>query len=363
MKKILGLSFGLQTVFFLVVSQVLFTSCATTVKFPVQRPAELDSMGAQTIAVLPFSYGNKNFFYYNHSTDSEFVANYIQTKFQDRIGQSDFFTQIEPQPILKAIHNGLKPPCDLYIHGSIYNLSDKLNKVIVKTEEEENKNTKDRSKREKKKILYSRSVSLSVNYKIIYTLTGQILYSTTQHIEEETSEYEVKTQVPNFFSLIQYDLDYKIRTIVKKLVPYTTTRKISLLKDKSKNPIIEAKMESANELAKNGLTSQAQIAFMGIYQDTGSFEAGYNAARLLEAADQLDQAAQLMYQIYMETHHKKAEKALKEILKEIEYAERLQQQLKARNNNIKKTPSQSPQEKKFSRNYLKLTNKKSLPTS
>lgn len=330
MKKILGLGFKLQTVFFLVVCLVLFTSCATTVKFPVQRPAQIDSKGARAIAVLPFPNEKLISFYNNYYFDAESIASYIQTKLQDRVSETDFFTLVMNAPVLKALQSGTKPPCDMYITGSIYNVSNKLNRTIIKEDEKE-ENHQDKNKKEKKQILYSRSVSLSINYKIVYTATGQILYSTTQDIQEESAEYHKKQEVPSFFSMIQHDLDYKTRNLVQKLIPYTTTRSITLLKNTSKDSIIEAQMENANQLAKDGLTNQAQAAFAEIYQNTGNFEAGYNAALLLEAIDHLDKAAEQMNQLYIKTRHKKAEKALKEILKEIEYEKQLQGQLDAKN--------------------------------
>ena len=37
---------------------LLLTSCATSVSFPVERPAEIDSRGATSITIIPFSSSN-----------------------------------------------------------------------------------------------------------------------------------------------------------------------------------------------------------------------------------------------------------------------------------------------------------------
>lgn len=319
----------LLTVFFL-------TSCATTIKFPVQRPAEVDSKGATTISVLPFSYGNMiPFYYYNFNYDSEFIATYIHGQLQDKLSQSDFFTQVASTTTLNALKSGLKPPCDIYITGSVYNFSNNLYTVIVKNDPEK-ESEKNKNKKKEEKVFFGRRVTLSVNYQVVYAATGEVLYSTTQHIDEETSKYEHKREVPGFFSLIQYELDSKIRSFAKKLVPYTTTKRISLLKDKSKDPLIEEQMKVASQIAKDGNYTQAHAIFMEIYQRDRIFEAGYNAALLYEVMGQLDEAALLMSQIYFNTNNPKAQKALKDIQQEIRYREQLQRQLNAQKRNESK---------------------------
>ena len=294
--------------------QVLLASCATAIRFPVNRPAQIDSKGATSIAIFPFSSGNMIRFYYNHNSDSETVANYIQEQFQNRILQSDFFTLTSPcSPSNKGA-----PSYDLYIHGSIYNISNVVEKIPLETEG-----------KKKKTYLFKRKVSLSVKYQVVYTQTEEILYSSTQHIEEESTEYAQKRELPNFMSLVSSDLRSKINSITKKLMPYTTTKKISLLKDKSKDPLIEEQMKVASKIAKEGNYSQAHGIFMEIYQRDRIFEAGYNAALLYEAMGQLDEAALLMSQIFFNTNNSKAQKALKDIQQEIRYQNQLQRQIEA----------------------------------
>lgn len=308
----------------LICTPVLFTSCATSIRFPVERPAEIDSKGATSIAILPFSTGNINRFYYNHSSDAKVIANYIQEEFQKRILRSGYFTLVSAQGLLKQ--SSTTSACDLYIHGNMYNFSNKIEKILLKSEDNK-----------KKQYLYKRKVTLSVKYEVVYSRTNEILYSTTQHIEEESSEYVTPREVPSFFSLISSDLSGRINNIAKKLMPYTTTRHLSLLKTKTKEPEIKEALATAHKLTKQGLYPLAQSAFMTLYEQQGIFEAGYNAALLLEATGKLQKAAELMSQIFVATNNKKAEKALKEIQKEIRYAQRLHYQKQARKTATEKT--------------------------
>lgn len=308
----------------LICTPVLFTSCATSIRFPVERPAEIDSKGATSIAIIPFSTGNMSRFYYNHSSDAKVIANYIQEEFQKRILRSGYFTLVSAQGLLKQ--SSTASACDLYIHGNMYNFSNEIEKILLKSEDNK-----------KKQYLYKRKVTLSVKYEVVYSRTNEILYSTTQHIEEESSEYVTPREVPSFFSLISSDLSGRINTIAKKLMPYTTTRHLSLLKTKTKEPEIKEALATAHKLTKQGLYPLAQSAFMTLYERQGIFEAGYNAALLLEATGQLQKAEELMSQIFVATNNKKAEKALKEIQKEIRYAQRLHYQKQARKAATEKT--------------------------
>ncbi len=313
-QKMLFRSFG----GLLICIPLLLTSCATSVSFPVERPAEIDSRGATSIAIIPFSSGNMGRFHYNHNTDTKTIVNYIQEQFQQRILRSGFFSLISSQGLPnKSSSNSTFS--DLRIQGNIYNFSNKVKKIPIETED-----------KKKKLYLYKREVSLSVKYEVVYSKTNEILYSTTQHIEEESSEYASSREVPSCFTLISSDLSGRINTITKKLMPYTTTRHLSLLKYKTKDPEIKEAMDTAHKLTKQGLYPLAQSAFMNMYQQQGIFEAGYNAAILLEVTGQLNEAEELMGQLFIATNNPKAEKALKEIQKEIRYAQRLQYQKNAR---------------------------------
>ena len=302
------------------------TSCATSIRFPVDRPAEIDSKGANSIAVLPFSSGNMLPFYFNHSSDSKVIMNHIQEQFQSQLLRSGFFTLVAAHDLPKDGKPSTNAAYDLYIYGSIYNFSNNVEKVLVESED-----------KKKKEYVFKRKVSLSVKYQVVYTKTEEILYTTTQHIEEESTEYASPKEVPDFFSLVESDLNSRINSIVKKLAPYTTTKKVSLLKSKSKDEPTKEAMKAAQQLAKDGFYPQAQKAYMNIYEQQGIFEAGYNAALLLEATGKLKEAEELMSQLLFFTSNKEASKALQEIQQEIRYSDRLQYQLNAQKISAKKT--------------------------
>ena len=97
------------------------------------------------------------------------------------------------------------------------------------------------------------------------------------------------------------------------------------MKDKSKNP----NMKYANELVKNGQINLAKEEYLKIYNQTGQIEAGYNAARLMEAQGNYEEAEALMSEIFYISNNKKASRALNDIRYEIRAARKLENQIKA----------------------------------
>ena len=55
-------------------------------------------------------------------------------------------------------------------------------------------------------------------------------------------------------------------------------------------------LKQANEYAKNGNLQGAKETFLEVYEDTGLYEAGYNAAILMQALEEYYDAEQLIMQ-------------------------------------------------------------------
>ena len=109
---------------------------------------------------------------------------------------------------------------------------------------------------------------------------------------------------------------------MKELRPYTETYYITLLSDKTK----DESMKLANQYAKNKKYDLAYQTFMECYEANGYYEAGYNAACLLEVLGDLYNAETLMKDVYQKTSEKKAAKTLQHIREEIKYKEKLDAQ-------------------------------------
>jgi hypothetical protein len=312
----------------------VFISCATTVPVRVVRPAELDLGSAKTIAVLPFQAsdsknyevtGNSlfdvvnavNFFISDGDQNETEAASYLTTKVTEGLSDSSYFTLVDESVVKQAIGSGTKPPVDVYLTG-------KFTKFTYTTTSREQKETV--NKKEKTVIYYTRSVNASVTYQLVDSATSRIIAYRSSDLSRSGYEQQDRNLLASPYDIIQDDLASLAREILHKIQPYSETVSISLLSDKSKNP----DMKTADELAKQGLIEQSEEKFRDVYEFKGTFEAGYNAAKLLQAEGRLDDAYHLMNELVDNTGDKRAIQGLSQIDYERRQAQRLQNQQAAR---------------------------------
>ncbi len=307
MKKIILSAISALTVFALI-------SCATTVSSKVMRPAELDMHGAKTIAVLPF----QEYAPASISTSSPDAkartecVDHISTELEERLADVEYYTLESSARVRVAIEKGRPSPAEVYITGYINTFSDKIEveeKTTVVNDEERIEKT------------YIRKVNAEIIYQIIDAVTNVVIHKDYKTISDSAMAYSQK-DLKSAYALIADELDDFVTMLLKKIQPYEETVSYSLLKDKTKNP----DMKLADKLAKAGQIESACEKYLAVYESTGDFVAGYNSAILYEAAGDLYKARSLMEELVKSTADNRAVKALKNINKEIESLERLEQQ-------------------------------------
>ena len=74
----------------------------------------------------------------------------------------------------------------------------------------------------------------------------------------------------------------------------------------------------------------AKEEYLKVYKQTGLLEAGFNAARLMEAQGNYEEAEKIMFEIYRNSANKKGYSALNDIRYEIRAAKKLQAQMEQR---------------------------------
>jgi len=79
-----------------------------------------------------------------------------------------------------------------------------------------------------------------------------------------------------------------------------------LMMENSRDKAVKQRAKDADALVKAGNYRNAENAFLRIYQDTGSFAAGYNASLLIEVQGNLEGAAAFMQRLYDDTGNPKA---------------------------------------------------------
>lgn len=336
---------GLKSRFVLLFSLVLFfTSCATTVKVDLTRPAELDLNGARTIAVLPFkpSYYYKNtnasigaqiviktFYQIFEITDKneQLAIDTLQNVIERGLISSPYIKLVSSDSVERALMKGTLNPADIYLTGEVvyYDVDD------VRSEEKKMvKAAKGDQKAEYQIVPYwKRKVNFKFRYTIVDSSTNKIISVDDFSINNSSSKYESKRELPDAYSLIESDLRSYAYRILRELQPYVVEKSIKLLEPKTKDKALKERMKAVDELAERNKLQQASEEFTKIYEETGLVEAGYNAAILQEALGNLSLAEKMMVEVYNKNPDSRVEKGLSDIRYEINQALRLQKQIKA----------------------------------
>ena len=304
-------------------ASICLCSCATQVRVVVDRPAELNMNGANSIAILPIQANEPEktetinflgFFSITRKTSTpstrEQLADYLTNSLTSKLLSTSYYQVVDSAMVEGALKAGNKPPVDVYLTGSINQFNTKVTSEVV--ESEDGSTT----------VYYKRTADVSVNYRIIDATTGAIVamrkadYSRTS--SSDTDEYKL----PSAYDLLTRELDGLASKIMKEVQPYQETMYLSLLKDKTKDP----EFAEADQYAKNGAIQMSYEKFQAIYDKTGYYEAGYNAAILLQALGRLEDARDAMQALVAKTGDKKAINALTAINREISSAEKFKKQ-------------------------------------
>lgn len=318
-----------------------FSSCATTINVKFQRPAKLDLNGAKTIAVLPI----KPYQFKSSADVMVFVLEYVfldydkcnpdekrcidQLKYdiEEGLARSPYITLVHSAEVENAIKNHYTNPADVYFTGEVtdFYIKDNVHNVRIPVDHYTIDEEGNKIKRTEYQYVenFSRSVSLSLRYQIVDSYSAKVLATSSIDLYDSSIEYEHKRDLPSAYSILKYDLSNAANKILKELQPYTVTKSITLLKDKSKNP----DMKNADKLASSNYLVESYNEFYRIYEETGLFEAGYNAAVLKEAMGMLSEAQNMMNDLYNKTKDKRAYDALIDINNEIYQANKLKNQI------------------------------------
>ena len=308
---------NLNCLFIFIFCVVTFLGCSTHINVRVNRPAEVDLSFVETIAIIPFAEDPSFWDYVLFGTDEYKISKYFTSRLETKLSNAEYF-----KVVTTSKEYGTIPPCDAYISGSIHSLNTNIKQKerIVKDE---------KTQTEKKIIEFFRVLEFSISYRIIDQSTGNVL----KKFEDSyslTSEYESeKSKVPTACDLAKSELNDVISDLIRKITPYTTSKSISLLKDKSKN----SQMEYADSLVKEGNLVLAYNEFMKVYETTNMFEAGYNCACILEAQNKYEEAETFLQDLYNKTGNSKALDLLKDVQYEIKQRDKLIQQNKNRGMN------------------------------
>jgi len=297
------------------------SSCATTVNLKVTRPAEVDSYGAESIAILPFGTegsirvirrnGKKlpvvDFFLNvaNKESEQRDIANYMQRELEIEMAKSPYLKLIDSYAVMSALKNGNDLPADLYLTGDITSFDSK-----VKKSERKEKSGEKTVIRE----YYTREVYMRFDYQIVNGKTSEVLYQDNFYFSKTSSESKDEDTLPSIYNMVTKSINSELRDISHKIQPYDVNKTIFLTKPRNASD----DFQKADIYVKDGNIKTGYELFLRIYKEENLFEAGYNAAALLEAMGRFEEAKSLAEELSIRFGNKKVRRLISDINYEIE---------------------------------------------
>ena len=270
----------LSAVLILVSILCLLSSCATINSSKTVsgvHPANVDLNGAKTITVMPFTVDSKaQLSGQTGAAEAQTAADYIR---------ECLIAELEKSKNLKYKTSG----ADVAISG-------RITKYIVETEKTGTGPG------------FIRSVVAAVEYDIQNTKSSTILAKNNTSISAESKAYAAEKRLPAAYTLIEPKLPRISTVILQDVQPYTIVNRISLIKVKRNRA-----MRRAYKLFAEGRYSDSMQSYLEIYKNTNLFEAGYNAARLMQIKGDLESAKKLSTELFTKFKDTRAANVLHEI--------------------------------------------------
>ena len=270
----------LSAVLILVSILCLLSSCATINSSKTVsgvHPANVDLNGAKTITVMPFTVDSKaQLSGQTGAAEAQTAAEYIR---------ECLIAELEKSKNLKYKTSG----ADVAISG-------RITKYIVETEKTGSGSG------------FIRSVVAAVEYDIQNTKSSTILAKNNTSISAESKAYAAEKRLPAAYTLIEPKLPRISTVILQDVQPYTIVNRISLIKVKRNRA-----MRRAYKLFAEGRYSDSMQSYLEIYKNTNLFEAGYNAARLMQIKGDLESAKKISTELFTKFKDTRAANVLHEI--------------------------------------------------
>jgi len=270
----------------------ILASCATKVTVQVQQPPVWNTVGIQRIAIMPFATTN-------NTPLQNRAASLLTNVSSSRIQAVKRFTLIDPAEIQRVRD----------AKGNVENYTDALfSGQIISAASQDSQDQDFRRDKEGNVVsytIYKRDVQLSFNFTLTRTRDAQIIGTETMNYSNSYSSEDWRSIKP-VEAVIQEMVQKSMTGIAFYLAPYTITERREFEPVPMKDKAIKKRAKNASAMVKKGNYKGAEEEFLGIYRDTGSFTAAYNAGLLLELQGDLEGAAMLMQRLFNETGNQKA---------------------------------------------------------
>jgi len=274
---------------------LFFAGCSTTINVQVQRPPTLNTLGIQRLAVMPFTTTDR-------SPLQRQAAAWLTNESLTRIQGTNHFTLISASEIdhARANNGNVEALADALFSGQVIS-------VTVQNSSQQG-SYKDKEGNEIAYTTYTREVRLSYNYNITRTRDGTMVGPVNKSVSTSSSARDNQAALNSAETMVQNLIKSNMSGLARDIAPYTATEQRKIIKEFPipKDKVLKQRLKDADALVKAKNYRAAQYAFYAIYEDTGNFTAGYNAAILIEVQGDREQAAALLQRVYNDTGNPKA---------------------------------------------------------
>ena len=284
----------------------IYASCATAVTVQVQQLPVWNTAGIQRVAIMPFAT--------TQNTPLQSRASSLLTSVsRSRIQAVKRFTLIDSAEIqrVREAKGNVTHYADALFSGQIISAASQ--------DSQEFDSRRDKEGNLVRFIIYKRDVQLSYNFTLTRTSDAQIIGTDTMNFNNSYSSEDWKSLKP-VEAVLQEMVQKGMAGIAYYLAPYTLTERREFEPVAIKDKDIKKRAKDASALVRKGNYKSAEEAFLGIYRETGSFAAAYNAGLLLELQGDLEGAAILMQRLFDETGNQKAALSINRLQKAMDNA-------------------------------------------
>ncbi|GHV89135.1 hypothetical protein AGMMS50267_14950 [Spirochaetia bacterium] len=290
---------------------VFLGSCATSIPVTVTKPAIMNMRGIEKIAVVPFtiayerSAGNyidliaavfSKSASYNTVLEQQ-TAQALTGAVTDAILGTRAYTMIDSGMLSRLDQSQYATVVDAYMIGEVT--------LLKITDSDYSEPVKNADGTTGFKMMRRRIADLEFTYRLIRAADGSII----SQIKKTGTCKDVSPDgraLRDEFDMVKEIISDELEYLNRDIAPWTIIEYRTLESEKPKSP----NMKEAAALVKQRSYIQARDRFITIYEETGSFAAGYNAALVTEIAGDLQGGMERMAALSSATGNPKAAQEL-----------------------------------------------------
>jgi len=294
---------------------LILVACATQIPLVVQRTPNLDTSGIRSITIMPFeSSGGR------HYRDAAQHATNVATS---KIQATGHFKLVDPSTVANAESKGesIESYVDAVFKGEITRVAEESGPQTLRI--------RDLKGNMVTITTYVRVVEVEYRYSLARARDGALIGPLVRK-----GTYRASANSPGELmsenECMRRAIDNGMAKLDQDVAPYSIRVTRTLESDPSKDKALKQKMDEAQAHVKAQSYVAARDAYVAIWESSKSIAAAINAAILIEALGETQEAANFMQTVLTATGSPKARDALARLNKELGEQAGLEQMAESR---------------------------------